>query len=320
MTAERARVDAVETSPLAVTVIGAAARRSLANSRHGVVLAVFRRALYIEGAGGGLVCLGPQSLGAGPLNALCAIAEDVNWDELGPAPGMTVCFNHEVIELCGGPAYSLGSARDWRPPPPLVIWHTGKIGNGLVTLAATARERVPTEGLAPLLVARESRPPAAATTEPFLRVATGGVAALKEWLHRHAGRRSGSIPAPPAGADVLIGLGPGLTPSGDDFVGGVLIALRYLSRNNLADRLAGWALPLAAEGTGAISRAHLTCATQGEGASALHELLVAVCAADSAGIARHLTAVEAIGHSSGWDALAGIAAACAAVAAGGTDL
>ena len=114
--------------------------------------------------------------------------------------------------------------------------------------------------------------------------------------------------------DSLIGLGPGLTPAGDDFVGGAMIALRVCGTNAghaaLADRIAAWALPLAARNTNRISRAHLECAATGEGHEALHDLL---CSFDE----KHLERLSRIGHSSGLDAAAGallaLQAACAAV-------
>ncbi len=100
----------------------------------------------------------------------------------------------------------------------------------------------------------------------------------------------------------LIGLGPGLTPAGDDFVGGAMIALRVCGTTAgqaaLADRVAAWALPLARERTNRISRAHLECAAQGEGHEALHDLL---CSFDD----KHLERLARIGHSSGMDAAAG---------------
>lgn len=114
--------------------------------------------------------------------------------------------------------------------------------------------------------------------------------------------------------DSLIGRGPGLTPAGDDFVGGAMIALRVCGTNAghaaLADRIAAWALPLAARNTNRISRAHLECAATGEGHEALHDLL---CSFDE----KHLERLSRIGHSSGLDAAAGallaLQAACAAV-------
>ncbi len=98
--------------------------------------------------------------------------------------------------------------------------------------------------------------------------------------------------------DSLIGLGPGLTPAGDDFVGGAMIALRAFGECALADRIAGWALPLARGRTNRISRAHLECAAQGEGHEALHDLL---CSFEK----KHLDRLARVGHTSGLDAAAG---------------
>jgi len=102
--------------------------------------------------------------------------------------------------------------------------------------------------------------------------------------------------------DSLIGLGPGLTPAGDDFVGGAMIALRVFGTNAhlgaLADRIAEWALPLARTNTNRISRAQLECAAAGEGHEALHDLL---CSFEQ----KHLARLARIGHTSGLDAAAG---------------
>jgi hypothetical protein len=108
----------------------------------------------------------------------------------------------------------------------------------------------------------------------------------------------------PRAANALIGLGPGLTPAGDDFVGGALIALRAAGRAAQVDRIAAWALALAEEGTGRISRAHLRCAAAGEGHEALHELLRVLHRGKQA-IERALDALDRVGHSSGRDAAAG---------------
>lgn len=104
--------------------------------------------------------------------------------------------------------------------------------------------------------------------------------------------------AAPGEANALIGLGPGLTPAGDDFVGGAMIALRAAGKIALADRVAGWALPLAKERTNRISRTHLQCAAAGEGHEALHDFLRTFSE-------EHLGRLGRIGHSSGLDAAAG---------------
>jgi hypothetical protein len=83
--------------------------------------------------------------------------------------------------------------------------------------------------------------------------------------------------------DELIGLGPGLTPAGNDA---------------LADRVSAWALELAQERTSRISRAHLQCAAAGEGHEALHDFLATFGKESIARLAR-------LGHTSGLDAAAG---------------
>jgi len=127
-----------------------------------------------------------------------------------------------------------------------------------------------------------------------------GAAALQGWL------AAGAHGAAPRAASALIGLGPGLTPAGDDLVGGALIALHAMRRRALAARLGAWALRLARSRTSRISRAHLACAARGEGGVALHALLNAWLAGRRVPT-RELAAVDAIGHTSGWDAAAGVA-------------
>ena len=115
--------------------------------------------------------------------------------------------------------------------------------------------------------------------------------AFLSWLRNEGGPR-----------DSLIGLGPGLTPAGDDFVGGAMIALRASGDARLADRVAAWALPLAATNTSRISRAHLECAAQGEGHEYLHAFL-------SAPTMENLDRLASVGHTSGLDAAAGATSA-----------
>ena len=287
-----------------VVVLGSAARRVLAVPGVGRGLADVGRALYLEGRGG-LICLGPVCLGAGPLNLLCA-----NWRPGQVAPGMLARLSGGEIRLAGGTVFSLAGAMDWRPPR-LPEWHVAHLRRGLAALAGAAARRAPRDGLGrliPALVDGERRAAAADTDSPLLRRAAAGASALAGGLARDAAR------PPPAQARALIGLGPGLTPSGDDLIAGALIALRTFLCPDAAEQLGAWALPLAATRTGAISRAHLAAAAAGEGAEPLHRILAAICAAAEVDLERELDAADRIGHCSGWDALAGVALAGAALA------
>lgn len=157
------------------------------------------------------------------------------------------------------------------------------------SLRTAAAGRVPAEGLGCLLVGGQNA--LANHAQPALE-------SMDEWL---AGDRFD------AGIGMLIGLGPGLTPSGDDFLGGVLVALRGLGRTAQADSLWRWLQPQLVESTSAISAAHLEAAAQGEAHEALHACLREVFSGGS-NWDDALGRLETIGHCSGWDALAGVAA------------
>jgi hypothetical protein len=107
-------------------------------------------------------------------------------------------------------------------------------------------------------------------------------------------------------ADSLLGLGPGLTPSGDDFVGGVLFARCALGPSAAWARAGSAVVARARARTHPISAALLSDLATGEGPEPLHDLIDA--------LARRATgaawgAVERLGRhgaSSGWDMLAGV--------------
>jgi len=125
------------------------------------------------------------------------------------------------------------------------------------------------------------------------------IEALDRWL-------AGNALGPEAAQ--LIGLGPGVTPSGDDYLGGMLVALRFLGRRAQADSLWRWLEPRLGGATGAISAAHLAAAAAGEAHEALHEVLGNLSAWQTPDLHPALSKLDAVGHSSGWDALAGAVA------------
>ena len=71
----------------------------------------------------------------------------------------------------------------------------------------------------------------------------------------------------------LVGLGPGLTPAGDDWLAGWLLAQHLGEDLRGLRNLEGLIVALAAERTTTLSRALLTCAAAGEADAAWHTLL-----------------------------------------------
>ena len=112
-------------------------------------------------------------------------------------------------------------------------------------------------------------------------------------------------------ASTLLGLGPGLTPAGDDYVGGAFFARVLLARAGAADREA-WAtaastvLGRAADLTHPVSAALLADLLEGDGHAPLHDLARALAEAGPLeAIVDAARRLVALGHSSGWDILAG---------------
>jgi hypothetical protein len=114
----------------------------------------------------------------------------------------------------------------------------------------------------------------------------------------------------------LIGLGGGLTPSGDDFVGGAFFARAVLAQlggaNSAAWQQAATLVRTAASSrTNAISAALLGDLLEGHGWSPLHDVACALASDDSAVAMNAAARLARLGHSSGWDVLAGFIASLA---------
>lgn len=277
---------------LSVATAGSHARRLIEAAEPGMVIAVFQRSLYLRDRAGRIACFGGPGLGAGPLNGLCA-----DWlDSVSVSANVDAHWRSHVLRLGESVELDCAAVTAWRPARP-GAWPRSALANGLIRLAA-----LPGRGLGtaiPTLVAQAPLP----AGDRFQMAAFQGLLALALWLREPSGQ-------PPAAVATLIGLGPGLTPAGDDALGGAMIAARLFGKADTADRLADWALPLARTRTSDISYGHLAAAAEGEGAAALHDTLVALSAESDAfkdGVAR----LDRIGHSSGWDALAGAVAVLA---------
>jgi hypothetical protein len=113
-----------------------------------------------------------------------------------------------------------------------------------------------------------------------------------------------------AAALPLIGLGPGLTPSGDDFVGGLIFARRHIRETNARhwDGIAGTLKAEAARRTNRISAALFADLADGQSFALLHTLVEAMHGNDGDVAFAAARRLVAIGHSSGWDMLAGLIA------------
>jgi hypothetical protein len=204
---------------------------------------------------------------------------------LGHGPLNALVSQFEEPALGQSVIVSTENAQCWEPPP-----FSGEAHPQLDALRACLDGHVPQEGLGCTILGVHNA--LSVHAQPALE-------AIDRWLAGHALGNE---------ASQLIGLGPGLTPSGDDYLGGVLVALRWLGRGAQTDSLWRWLEPRLAAQTNAISAAHLAAAASGQVHEALHEVLENLSAWQVPDLHPSLGRLDAVGHTSGWDALAGIVA------------
>jgi hypothetical protein len=282
----------------------------------GRVHSVFKRACNFETRTGELVTLLAHELGNVPHGIRLAgpAAPFESW----LTPGQNAILENSALRVPdAGITVDLSAAALWRGAVAAVLidhcsmdtgsMDTGSMDTGgaagavaLRELRATLVERAPKQGFVPLLAA------AASTRTSIERACSARLSHTLPLLAQATERRD--VMAVAGAAAQLVGLGPGLTPSGDDFIAGYLAALWSRAGfesdieamlHSLRDALA----PLFLRTT-AISRQMLSDAAQGRFAERLIDVTRAVAGAgDVVCAAAHALAS---GHSSGADTLCGL--------------
>ena len=270
--------------------LGLDAAQVLRGGARGIVAAIFRQSLYAR-FGRDWICFGDIAIGNGPLNALVPSMSFAHWrDRVAMADSI------QITDIGNGGAWHVRThdAKIWRAPACRPT-SSQRIRSRLEELRRRLPAVVPDEGLA-CFIWRPASPRSAVA-----QAAVPCVQALADWI---AVPGRGEPRGLPEALARLIGLGPGLTPSGDDFLAGALATLHRLGRHEEADAL--WRLiePLTPERTHPISISHLRAAARGGLSEALHAILHTL-AGD--GDWPQLDCWPNLGHSSSWDALAGVA-------------
>ncbi|HEX2923273.1 MAG TPA: DUF2877 domain-containing protein [Chloroflexota bacterium] len=292
----------------------------------GRVNAVVTNAVYLQGMGGELLWIGPT----GHVAHRRCLQVPLGMRQV---PGGTVFRNQGRRLLLGeGLSIDWAGAQLWRPerirpddaiPLPVLAANLVSIlesvipqccSDGLAQAMPFLRALLPdtsrpsgngtnghTASCSTTLVPRES-----SETNPLIPgKALGAVSAVADACIHHDG---GAMVQAGRG---LVGLGPGLTPSGDDYLGAVLFAL---SQMDLAyPGLCRWRLTPSAElvdmarsQTNWISHTLMSDMAEGHAAEPLHRFVLRVLRdPEPGGALDELPGLLEIGHSSGWDMLTG---------------
>jgi hypothetical protein len=257
------------------------------------VAAVFGRSFYL-GSGGTFICIGEPPIGNGPLTLIARLGacRDLR---LRPHQPAVVCADHIAI---GNTVLAFDRCEPWRPPAwPRPQWSRDLIDTGR-SLASRAAREGPPEGFAAAMFRISCTP----GTSGFAGIASRRITTFASWLTEALA--CGQGPAPPI--EGLIGLGPGLTPSGDDFLAGVLALLDALGEKRAHAMLAQAIRQTVPALTSPLSACLLSAAAAGHVGEHLY---AAVSSVISGEIDDAIAACRRIGHTSGWDMMAGVATA-----------
>ncbi|MBI3974866.1 MAG: DUF2877 domain-containing protein [Armatimonadetes bacterium] len=254
----------------------------------GRVLAAYDRSCYIETGEGRLIAVLAEPLGRGAF----AITVGGTPSFANLRPDQALSLTGQMLQL-GDHRIDLTMAVPWDPTVPSLA---GPGDQGMRVLAAHLRANAPAEGLAGVHL-----DPGETPETPLLAQGRGALNRL------YTGLTQGDAAAITGATAQLAGLGPGLTPSGDDVLAGILLALRLWpgAAGPLGPKVVGALLiGTAAPRTGRISRAYLWAASRRQASEAWHDLIRAL-PADPDAVITAATRILEIGETSGADMLTG---------------
>lgn len=286
--------------------IGALAHHRLRRpSLEGRTLACLREAVYFRESNGPLLWL---ALPDHPPHRRAILAE---FDPSLATVGSSIRTSGGCLILDGLPGIAISKATCWSPPPigrpRLADWDA--LADRLQGFAAEVAQASDRRGFGHLIGRPLGDWPEVDTHDPDLRRWEAIFPPARDLLR--AGQAEG-LAGVWSAASGLIGLGPGLTPAGDDFMGGLLFVVELVGRAHPGrvhrDRARRRAfLEHVRTATNQVSYAILCDLAHGHGPEPMHALLQSLLDSEEPG--RALSAARAItkiGHTSGWDLLAGM--------------
>jgi hypothetical protein len=276
----------------------------------GEILAVHPQSCYLVDEDGAIYAVVEEPLGNGPLNLV--VASDTRRSFQPLSAGETARSTGEILMLSDSLDIGLAKAQLWDPKPyPALRSDADGLRRALPTLFETTATRSPETSLARLLpyLQAEDLPDPLQRVRHFPR-SHALMSGLAESLARRNLRGLKVV------TSSMAGLGPGLTPAGDDFLAGVLLALALTQELRDDPQLAGIAgmlLETAGPRTGEISAAYLKVAHAGEASERWHRLLGAIAEGQPQALEDTAQVVMQTGETSGADMLAGFLTAMQAI-------
>jgi hypothetical protein len=256
---------------------------------------VYRAAVYVElAASDTLLVVAIDAVGGVPGGFLVGGIADLG--KTGIERGMTLLPTDEGWSIpSAGVAIDASHARTWSPslPGPARTTPTPALRRAVEAARVLAADRPSTGGLAPLLAGGDG------PGDPWLGVARALIETQLEALI------AGDVAAAIGPTLDLVGLGIGLTPSGDDYLVGLLASLEATG-DPIHQGLASAIGEGARDRTTPIGVAMLGHATRGQFSERVHDVLTGLADGRIRAVAEPIERAMAYGATSGADTLVGL--------------
>lgn len=282
--------------------MGTTARACLASGQRGKVLAVFSKVIYLLTEMDELFWIAADD---SPMHRRCAITSS-------PLPGLIAGSPFQVADqrLTVGPdfIFDVNNASLWNAPRATRVLDISVLPDRIHSFFSRLDLSQP-KGFGNFipqvlsLSRHESFKPSSEFTDPILQFSQSLVLETARVCLEYQPSR-----IPPL-ADKLIGLGAGLTPSGDDFLGGLLFAVNHLPAAHPDLDFADYKLQIETHRsrTPWISFTLLTDHASGHAVEPLHRLVNGILSGESfESLDVFVWQLTRIGHSTGWDLLTGL--------------
>ncbi len=283
----------IEDKPLFAISIAPAAKEWLLETQQATVLQTFESVINIVNQESNVLSLVSEKIGNGPFSLVLGIDSfsDSSTTELPVKVFEDGLWVGNLLILVSG-------AKEWdaRPDWARVRQHEGSVLWATERIASLLQEHAKPDSLARLILDPRAALPLPAR---IVQAAEQSIPLLYEAIGQ-----SDEIKLIQA-AKQLAGMGPGLTPAGDDVLVGVMHGLWAMLPPEQAAELSHTIARAAIPRTHALSGAWLAATARGEAAEPWHQLLAAISEENPTALQHAVLRILPTGHTSGADALGG---------------
>ncbi|MCK6583347.1 MAG: DUF2877 domain-containing protein [Anaerolineales bacterium] len=284
----------------AFTQLGSAARDCLTNGQRGKILAVFSKVIYLLTETDELFWITTDDA---PMHRRCAIIPS-------PLPGLSAGSPFRVADhhltLDPDLLFEIGNPPVWVAPRTNRILDIASLPvhiHSFFSQLDLSQAKGFGNFIPQILALTENNPTQSKFTDPILQFSHPLIVDMAHTCLDH------QLSRPPEIADKLIGLGTGLTPSGDDFLGGMLFAVHHLQAAYPDFDFTAYKLQIETyrSRTPFISFTLLKDHASGHAIEPLHRIVNDILSGGSfESISPFVSQLTRIGHSTGWDLLTGL--------------